>query len=1180
MKLTIYKKNKETPVEISPSDNSTLTHAAMGEHVLALSFTLPKKIPFEVNDYVEFEGNTYTLIETPEPAMKSNQEWNYDLKFYGIEAELKRALVLKTVDKEFNPVFALTGKLSEHLAMIVENVNRIKETTDTWKRGDVTDGENIVMEYNGTSCYDALTQLANQLDTEWWVDGTTIKVGKCERENPAITLGYKKGLVNLNRNDNENVKFFTRLYPIGGTRNIDRNKYGFSRLQLPQVNGKRPTSIDLETAAKFGIIEHFEDTAFAHIYPQRTGTITDVEDKEITNEDGEPFKVYYFKDAGLNFNPNDYEIAGLTKHIVFQEAKELSGYDFEVNYNAETQQFEIINQYDKGLPQLPGNNLIPYIGDKYILYNISMPNTYYKEAEEKFEKAVKEYLEDNTIDKAVYQGETDWIENSKLDIKIGQKVKLSIPAGKDEKGEIVEEIRNSRVTAITKNVNIPSKMILTFSDVIAKGKIESMEQEIEKTMTFAKSNTLPDIVKSWENTEASDYNLFSSLKSVREFLSKNKNDTAKGLITFLKGLKVGDFSPGFLGSGAAITVDKDGTSTAEVDKLIVRRYAKFFELVIERLSHIGGEMIVSPARMICSEMEELDDAYRCYFDTGENDEVVQEFVKDDLARCQVFSGSEMKYYWRWVSGVGRNYIDLSKTEADPGSGVPAAGDHIVQLGHKNNPERQNALLFSSIGEDAPSYKQYSGIDSFSLNGKLQTGFTSKGNRVEGLLNILPGSLGWQNLEGLPEEIAKAAEIEVGAVNLIRNSAFAGDSESRYLKPETRLTPNTEMFSGSLTFWEGEAVVEEDLESASGYTCSTVTKISQDLFRPLIDGEKYVLSFKAKGNITAKIGMATFRQSVTGGYERICFPFEAFRATAVEFSGEFTFCEVQLERGTIATAWSVSPYDNDKSLLQYESLRYMSDAIKGMTQTLGGLVLTSMIQLGSYRNGELEKSTAGISGLYNDDNDVAFWSGGTLEKAIRTAMTFADNPHKQLTDQEWKQLANVVITHGGRAILNDAVFRGTVYADSGIFKGRIEAEEGYFNGLFESSKYGNKISIRHSDNSSYICMDSEHGYEVGKLGFFFEEGSGGGTAQGRIRLMNYATVPKEVAGTLQSSLRLSPQSIDITRYEEDFGSIHFSITYEGQAHIMFKDLPSFNKESDVNLPSGTVYRIGSNLKIVP
>ena len=90
----------------------------------------------------------------------------------------------------------------------------------------------------------------------------------------------------------------------------------------------------------------------------------------------------------------------------------------------------------------------------------------------------------------------------------------------------------------------------------------------------------------------------------------------------------------------------------------------------------------------------------------------------------------------------------------------------------------------------------------------------------------------------------------------------------------------------------------------------------------------------------------------------------------------------------------------------------------------------MLQLGNYKDGILEKVTSGLSGIYNDDDDPAFWAGGTLEDAIRAVM----NPD----DTEG---ANAVITHGGKAILNDAIVRGIIYARGGEFFGKVSTSNG-------------------------------------------------------------------------------------------------------------------------------------------
>ena len=169
----------------------------------------------------------------------------------------------------------------------------------------------------------------------------------------------------------------------------------------------------------------------------------------------------------------------------------------------------------------------------------------------------------------------------------------------------------------------------------------------------------------------------------------------------------------------------DGTSYAEVDNLTVRQKATFRELIIESLKHIGGQLVLTPARMKCVRVVEEDTFYKCYFDTGDG-EVSNEFVAGDFARCQVFTGSGTKFYWRLVTLVGEDWINISKTSAAVGSDAPEAGDDITQLGNATDTTRQSAIILSTVGIDAPSWKQYSGINSFSLEGKETTVFSKLG----------------------------------------------------------------------------------------------------------------------------------------------------------------------------------------------------------------------------------------------------------------------------------------------------------------------------------------------------------------------------------------------------------------------------------------------------------------------
>lgn len=190
-----------------------------------------------------------------------------------------------------------------------------------------------------------------------------------------------------------------------------------------------------------------------------------------------------------------------------------------------------------------------------------------------------------------------------------------------------------------------------------------------------------------------------------------------------------DFVSGDLGNGYVLKYDqKTGRSYLEVDDLLVRKVAYFIELIIKQLRHVGGEIILTPASMECTKVEELADVYRCYFKQNDGERSIrQEFVAGDQACRRTFNVQEGTshnvsniYYWRLVTAVGDDYIDLSKADCDIGSMEPSAGDEIVQIGNRTDTTRQNAIILSTVGDDAPSIKQYKGINGYTLRNKEVT----------------------------------------------------------------------------------------------------------------------------------------------------------------------------------------------------------------------------------------------------------------------------------------------------------------------------------------------------------------------------------------------------------------------------------------------------------------------------
>lgn len=190
------------------------------------------------------------------------------------------------------------------------------------------------------------------------------------------------------------------------------------------------------------------------------------------------------------------------------------------------------------------------------------------------------------------------------------------------------------------------------------------------------------------------------------------------------------FSEGALGAGFRMYIDHRGHAVIEADDITIRKTAKFFELIIQQLKHQGGMVIYSAGAMECTGVEELENGYKCYFDTKDG-QIPNEFVVGDQARCNRFNlaTTTAKYYWRLVTAVGADYIILSKTDCDTGSAAPEAGDNIIQLGHRTDRNRQSAKITTTIDSNSPRDDYYEGINSYDLTGKNVTTVGVKDGRV-------------------------------------------------------------------------------------------------------------------------------------------------------------------------------------------------------------------------------------------------------------------------------------------------------------------------------------------------------------------------------------------------------------------------------------------------------------------
>lgn len=296
-------------------------------------------------------------------------------------------------------------------------------------------------------------------------------------------------------------------------------------------------------------------------------------------------------------------------------------------------------------------------------------------------------------------------------------------ADKAGRAAVADKAEYADKAGLAENVNIEAEVFQHF--------LRSDEEDTaEKHITFAEGLS---------SEAASTFKKLLTLLGGLALSDGTHGVTAEGVAT-LKKMVSAAFKPGVGGKGFMLgdTYGSTTDSYLEVDRLLVRKAAEFVKLVIRELQSVGGEIVLSPASMKVSNVESIPkgssspdyengapyEMTRCYFLQKAGDrEIVNQFVKNDLVRCQTFNiktgtseSARNRYYWRRVHAVGSDYIDVVNSSGE-GTDQPAAGDELVQMGNTTDAARQSVVVLSAYGADAPSFKMYYGVNSYSLENK-------------------------------------------------------------------------------------------------------------------------------------------------------------------------------------------------------------------------------------------------------------------------------------------------------------------------------------------------------------------------------------------------------------------------------------------------------------------------------
>ena len=629
---------------------------------------------------------------------------------------------------------------------------------------------------------------------------------------------------------------------------------------------------------------------------------------------------YEFPIVGL-VNDSD-NLAEIIKKAIHYDTS-VTGSHWRLTLQKSDAEFEVSGKY------LPNSviNVLP--GNHFFFINIQMPyDPYIYDAE----RRQQEYLENQlslldveqptfaVVPSSVFMASLDEVDN----VVPGNKIRLRDAAliGSSYTTAYIQSISKK----YTENKINPDWSLVVSDQILVNGNpitlIEGKVDALSKQM-YSSKQAIKDATEAFAQFYLRKDGLPDTSFSATDF---------RAPVTFRDRITDYNFRQGdFGGYGFGVYTDPDGNRVVEADVLVGRTALRVNELIVNQAEYVGGQKIYSAAAMTVSKVESTATIWRCYFDNKQG-AVRNMFLAGDLAFCQRFSGTEeggYTTYWAKVTAIGSDYIELSKTDLmSAGSGSPAVGDNIIQLGNISDQDRQSAIILSSYGANSPSIRLYYGITDYTLANKDIFGVEyDSTNHIPYFYNYGSMRLGAKEEEdgGYIAYDHKTKQLNINAiVNFLPQSTGLEQMES-YQKLVKIAQGNIETW-----FYDGVSPIQSGAPTMSNYPVNTWEAE---------DYENHI------GDI--------YYSNTGKGY--------------------------RFKRSGSTWEWEIiSDAEMAQLMAEVQNLQYLKTALSdGTTTVAGGLILTSLIQLGYKDAQDVRHTMAGISGLGQNSTAPAAWFGGPM-----------------------------------------------------------------------------------------------------------------------------------------------------------------------------------------------------------
>lgn len=647
--MTIYNPSGKAIYDAPVTTSAIIKYALMGDYYIELPFSLLTPLDFPLGSYITYKGRKFEIMSEVYPDFDNKTGgYKYTLQFQAQQNHMKNFICFWLGGDNPEAVFHNTTDLASFGALIVANMNKALGGNN-WQMGSVNvehPETNKLVSFNGDTCWDALSSIAETFEVEWWTEENgsivTLHFGKLNFGTPET---FKRGEVvkSIPAKKGDDSEYGTRFYVFGSTRNLTK-EYGQSeqggvtnhvsevRLRLPdgqQYIDARPGLTKNEIKE---VVVFFDD-----IYPKNTETVTSVETIDRTIIEGQTDKAYVMVCNDTPFLPSDV-IEGETLGAHFTSG-DLIGWDFELaliddngdNIDPATwkpedgfnKKFEIIAQVEtSGESQqiIPNENMRPRGKDDdrgpdtFVLTGVKLPQQRIDEAEQELLNAGTSYAAKHSSDTTVYDCETNpvYCTHNEKNYEAGQAVRLMGP-------QFGIDGRLSRIQGYEKKLYNEYIATYTVGDNTPYSRLGSIESDVKASLYsqrigIAENGAAIYLITRYDNTFPTDTNAYSARRAIWEFANKQAPDTFKGRMTFNAGAQFGpSYASGITGVGGFINEKGAG----ELESLFIRRFLEVPELRYNRVGISVGDDWSAPGAGVIESVDKEQKLVTLKLEEGE-----------------------------------------------------------------------------------------------------------------------------------------------------------------------------------------------------------------------------------------------------------------------------------------------------------------------------------------------------------------------------------------------------------------------------------------------------------------------------------------------------------------------------------------------------------------------------------